>query len=780
MSKEVSLAEGALSKDESGEHVARPKSGSLSSDEGDCLNPKQSRFFKNLSRSLDPAVAPPKKDFLSEYQKYKAKRAYNLHGIVKQETIDLGTSESTTTQSAANRRFSTGTNPPTHSLLIDSKTRTLPASHGARGPPPPVAPRKKSVNLPFVKEPAVAKPLVSPVHETSSYILSAAKNEQHKADPDFRKFRSLTGPTVFRPASARNGPSTVTRKITPAGPASLPSGKEEVSSSNHSEQSVGKETAGIPVDEKIPGLDASQKTVVDSTVGESSEVAIEVNKDDVTQGTAETEGAESVEESKIEKTVGAEDIKVEECGTEQIVMKDDVEKLEESQQANVEVTSSSDAVPEGQSSPSEGGKGGEKGVGSCSVEDARPSEEVAAGNTEVQESGAAPVLNACVGTTENKEGNAETDNNKISELNPECLESKTELPETKEEVGQSDDGILEKESKVVDQFSDSNAQKEQTLNGELNGVNLQGTSEGKQPEPVEAQNKSVEIARDVSEQEVESPGDVPSTAVEVDVVEDQKDAEAVIQVVEEEKTEAKEAAEAQTESVEVIGDVCEKQVESPGDVPATAVEISVEEDQKGAEAVIQLVEEEKTEAKEAAEAQTEGVEVIRDVCEQQVESPGDVPTAVVCNGEESPTIIDAEKTEAKAENQNATVEEVVDSHEKQVESPGDVPATINSNGEERQEVVDAGNSQPKDHTDKLSKMADLLISFSEDSKEKKTVNDGDLAGVEEELQKLNSCIEEMSVPQKQEPSAVDVEKHENIEAMRKEMEKMVNDFDTYL
>ncbi len=203
MSRKVSLPEGALSVNESGLEAmqnVRPKSGSLSSEDGEAGGPKQSRFFQSLSRSLEPAGAPPKKDYLDAYQQYKAKRAYNLHGIVKQQTIDLGSLNSSnpvTAKPDTTRKLSTGTNLPQHNA---------PSSEGSKkGPPPPVAPRKKSVNLPPVSEPAV--------HDTSSYILSAAKKEQQqKTDPGFQKFRSLTGPTVFRP---QTGPIGAPKKITP-------------------------------------------------------------------------------------------------------------------------------------------------------------------------------------------------------------------------------------------------------------------------------------------------------------------------------------------------------------------------------------------------------------------------------------------------------------------------------------------------------------------------------------------------------------------------------------
>ena len=190
MSRRVSLPERALPSEDTGlepvDNGGRVKSGSVSSDDGDSFGAKQGKFFKNLTRSLEPVAAPPKKkDFMEEYQKYKAKRAFNLHGVVKQQTIDLGTlGVSSSDKTAPSRRFSTGTNPPQTGQTSEStvKAATLPVSKGSRGPPPPVAPRKKSVNLPPIPEPKSPQGLPSPIHETPSYILSAVKKEQQRAE----------------------------------------------------------------------------------------------------------------------------------------------------------------------------------------------------------------------------------------------------------------------------------------------------------------------------------------------------------------------------------------------------------------------------------------------------------------------------------------------------------------------------------------------------------------------------------------------------------------------
>eukprot|EP00795_Rhopilema_esculentum_P002334 gene2334-17970_t len=200
MSRRVSLPERALSSEDSGlepvDNGGRVKSGSVSSDDGDSFGAKQGKFFKNLTRSLEPAAAPPKKkDFMEEYQKYKAKRAFNLHGVVKQQTIDLGTlGVSSSDKTAPSRRFSTGTNPPQTGQTSESavKAATLPASQGSRGPPPPVAPRKKSVNLPPIPEPKSPQGLPSPIHETPSYILSAVKKEQQRAELQRQRAASET------------------------------------------------------------------------------------------------------------------------------------------------------------------------------------------------------------------------------------------------------------------------------------------------------------------------------------------------------------------------------------------------------------------------------------------------------------------------------------------------------------------------------------------------------------------------------------------------------------
>ena len=198
MARRTSVPERGISSEEAGltnVNETRTKSGSLSSEEGDGFMPKQSKFFKNLSRSLDPAAAPPKKkDYLEEYQKYRAKRAFNLHGVVKQQTIDLGSLglSGSASSDAQSRRFSTGTNPPQGQgqLVADkeAKSSTLPAvSRSSRGPPPPVAPRKKSINLPVINEPAPTQKVPSPMHDTPSYILSAVKKEQQRADVEAKK-----------------------------------------------------------------------------------------------------------------------------------------------------------------------------------------------------------------------------------------------------------------------------------------------------------------------------------------------------------------------------------------------------------------------------------------------------------------------------------------------------------------------------------------------------------------------------------------------------------------
>ena len=200
MARRVSLPERGISSEDAGLASVidpRDKSGSVSSDDGDGLLPKQGRFFKTLTRSLNPAVVPPKKkDYLEEYQRYKAKRAFNLHGVVKQQTIDLGTlglSDTSEKESDKSRRFSTGAHHHPQSQFgaeSHGKGSTLPvtSSHSKRGPPPPVAPRKKSVNLPVIREPpSPTNKVSSAAHDTPAYILSAMKKEQQRAEVEARK-----------------------------------------------------------------------------------------------------------------------------------------------------------------------------------------------------------------------------------------------------------------------------------------------------------------------------------------------------------------------------------------------------------------------------------------------------------------------------------------------------------------------------------------------------------------------------------------------------------------
>ncbi len=156
-----------------------------------------------------------------------------------------------------------------------------------------------------------------------------------------------------------------------------------------------------------------------------------------------------------------------------------------------------------------------------------------------------------------------------------------------------------------------------------------------------------------------------------------------------------------------------------------------------------------------------------------------VENAVQCsNAEASSEVIEVAKVEA--EDPVAKEEEkpaAVNVPEELTAVPKSEPAENANNSS----IVESSLAGEKQSSEKLSQMADLLLSFSGEKKEEPlAVKDEDLAKVGADLQNLNSCIDEISEPTKTEAKPEEREKLENLEAMRKEMEEMVTVFDTYL
>ncbi len=706
MSRKVPLPEGALSVNETTVeklHEVRPKSGSLSSDDGETGGPKQGRFFKSLTRSLDPAAsAPPKKDFLDEYQKYKAKRAFNLHGIVKQQTIDLGTlGSSSQTQSDKIRKFSTGT-------ISEPKSATLP--HGSRGPPPPVAPRKKSVNLPPIGEPAQPH-----LHDSSSYILSAAKKEHH-ADADFQKFRSLTGPTSFRPA--KNGPSTAPRKITPTLTLQNGSRRDETALSPND---------GVAKDILQEGDAAATKdnANLSDAVGESKVKAEAPDGQEEGRESAATEVGSSVQVQ--EEEGGSVSVHELEPVVENVEKENDAEKSEEAepQQEAGEVSSSS--------LEQEGSK-------SDTIQEVK---EVVKNDT-------------------NESCNSVLTENVVSD--------QTELA-----VGNVSDSIEDSLSVVVEEKGVSNSgkstEKEVTVDDNKE-EETEKTAENRE-NPAQTEDQCTGSKDDQPQSTagtIESKEDLDGTTDKI--LEDNNrvgisDAEqcAVVENAEQ-KVEEKEAESAQRVEEENAHDV-----EKAGDVAHVQGESQIENssENKG-ESPIENAPENTGESPIAVESEVKSEETVEDSNSNDVDKSGDSAE----NEGESSMVNSADNKgespiEGSVHSDSGVVENCV------AEEKYDINAKETTTDSSEKTVEDNTAS-----TDKLSKMADMLLSFSEDKKETLATNDDDLARVGEELQKLNSCIEEISDVQQQEAKPEDLEKLENIEAMRKEMQDMVKEFDTYL
>eukprot|EP00795_Rhopilema_esculentum_P002333 gene2333-17969_t len=114
--------------------------------------------------------------------------------------------------------------------------------------------------------------------------------------------------------------------------------------------------------------------------------------------------------------------------------------------------------------------------------------------------------------------------------------------------------------------------------------------------------------------------------------------------------------------------------------------------------------------------------------------------------------------------------------------PNDSEKVVVMNGDSNDKsTVEKEKGSDNVATEKLSKTADLLLSFSQDKSKMVDAGDSDLTGIGEELKKLNSSIEELSQPKNvQEPvSGEDQEKLKEIERMRQEMESMRQEMDLF-
>eukprot|EP00794_Sanderia_malayensis_P006216 gene6216-6932_t len=765
MSRKVPLPDGALAMSETGVeqlHEVRPKSSSLSSDEGDPTKMKQGRFFKNLTRSLEtPADAPPKNTVLDAYQQYKAKRAFNLHGIVKQQTIDLGTlgssgssasqiSSSSATQSSSDkavRKHSTGSSVP-ESTISHASSKSATAHGNNKGPPPPVAPRKKSVNLP-IKESAH-----HPHHDSSSsYILSAVKRENHApADTDFQKFRSLTGPSVFRPS--KNGPTVAPRirKITPTltlqdghvREEGLKSPQSPVAEVSDSEPSVGGAIEG----------NGGEKIVVDETgVATSNEKGSEpTDSAEAAKVLVEPEAINHVHE--LEPVVEKEDeIEVD----KKAVSDEKVQEFPKEQQVS-EVDSE---VVAGETPP-KSDEITEVKV-ECIAKDAGKDETTLTDNPAITvqdvdvESPAvvedSPPQSSVV-VDENEAKNSEEDDKKaVSEVEQEKHEGATEKSQESTEKSQENSGEIDKTDAEIA------CTKEQPTEASANSP--------------ESEEKTMEIKEQIPEDNAEK---MLSDAEKV-IVQGQSDESKQATTTTQESEEEKSAVTAE-EVVEVVGD----------SVDSNMVESSpVDGENTEGEAVEKSVEEKKFEA--------ECLDATKDESKADDEVGKEVSVENGAVEEETKTVEVVEETK--------TVEVV---EETKVEQSIVVEAEVK---ESKPKTEDGSDKTPESSSEKLSKMANMLLSFSEDKKDVSETNDKELAEVDAELKQMNTCMEEISEAthpseakhpseaqqssdvrsedvgrnvevEHREPSAEDLDKLENIEAMRKEMENMVNEFNTYL
>ena len=675
MARRVSLPDRGIKSEDAGltsVDDTRTKSGSLSSDDGEGLFPKQGKFFKNLSRSLDPAApAPKKKDYMEEYHKYKAKRALHLHGVVKQQTIDLGTlglSDSTTSENAQSRRFSTGMNPPQNKLdaQAEAKSATLPATtRGKRGPPPPVAPRKKSVNLPVIAEPMAPVPKVtSPVHDTPSYILSALKKEQHKAENEVKK-------TVK--------------------PEEKPQSTEEVKEVNEPNQN------NLPVDEKAT---PTEHGVIGSTGDDAKAVGSHVIessiKEEEESGTDEQGGSPSDEKNAVECDVNAEEDSGKDSETveEVTVLSDNVK----------------DVVKEGEKKE-EGGNdlsGKETTTMSEAPQESKIGEDLVVSEGGKSEETGLAAKNEVVGSSEEA-----TKTEGIGEGKGEQIQEKE--GENKEEGENEKGGDLENSGQQQEIITED-AESEKVLENGSENVVAGGKDEETKVPDEEKGDASVPV-----------PTGVPSVKID-DVDAPQVTEDPTVQ----------------------SGNVPESNVsEGDASVPVPTGVPSVKIDDVDAP---QVTEDPTVQSGNVPES---------NVSEDDTKVPnGEVVSA---NGIE----VGAENKAKDSGNINGK-EDIKDESSKEEHA---VPLSTES----------TPGTDDKAGTGKLSKTADLLLSFSQDKKDSAKLEDSDLSEIGEELKKLNRSIEELSQENKKTAVATkeDAEKLKEIEDMRKEMESMQKEMDLF-
>ena len=684
MARRPSLPERGISSEDAGlTNVTntRTKSGSVSSEEGEGFLPKQGKFFKNLTRSLDPAVAPPKKkDYLEEYQKYRAKRAYNLHGVVKQQTIDLGSlglSSSSASDNAQSRRFSTGANPPQGNLTADkdAKSSTLPASsRGSKGPPPPVAPRKKSINLPVINEPAAPMPKVpSPVHDTPSYILSAVKKEQQRAEIEVKK-------TVkSQLAEGEESAGVVNQNNLPADEQGTPTEHGVKDSSSDSSGSAGVHIIESSLKEEAV---SSQK---EQGVAQNDEHSDQKSEEGSGQGTDSTK-------DEIVEVIETKEVKVEEEKKVESVNGTDLDQAQ-AEKLNKVVPGSE--VTENQT-VDEGSK----------VEDVTSSE-----NFEV------------VQVIETKEVKVE-EGKEIEGVNGTCLDQKEaeKLNEVAQENEISENQTVSEGVKVEDL----------TLNENFGNVASDEKLVAEKEEPTGAEEKSL----------LGNEGEGNDKNHHVDVCSNESKGEQNV-----EKSASlemnSENADAPAQDGELkAADVksAEKNNEQPMEIPSIKIDES------------ETLDSSTSESREDRTTESDHV-----ISNGEVTMENESAAEPTIDEKASPNI----------------VQEEVKSHS--VGEEQDLKSTEST----------PSNMEAKETTEKLSKTADLLLSFSQDKSDSAAVESSDLSGIGEELKKLNMTIEELAHHKKKEEEASkeEIDKLQEINTMREEMESMqqeMESMDSYL
>jgi len=677
MARRPSVPERGISSEDAGlTNVTdtRTKSGSLSSEEGEGFLPKQGKFFKNLTRSLDPAAAPPKKkDYLEEYQKYRAKRAYNLHGVVKQQTIDLGSlglSSSSASDNVQSRRFSTGVNPPQGNVTADkdAKSSTLPASsRGSKGPPPPVAPRKKSINLPVVNEPAAPMPKVpSPMHDTPSYILSAVKKEQQRADIEVKKAVKSQLPEGEESAGVGN------QNNLPADEQGTPTEHGVKDSSSDSSGSAGVHVIESSVKEEAVSSQKEQGVAQNDEQSnqksqEGSEQSTDLTKDEIVE-VVETEEVKVEFEKKVEGVNGTD------------LDQAEAEKLHEVVQEN-EVTQN-ETVDEGS-----------KVGGLTSNESVEVVQVIETKEVKVEEG-------------KKMEGANETD---VDQAEAEKLHEVAQGSDVSENQTVFEGG------KVEDLTSNENVGV--AVNDEKPGAEKEESKRPEEEPLLGNEGHGIDKSHDVEVSSNESKG--------------------------EEKIEKPANLEMNSESLEApVQD---------GEVKAAVVK-----------------NEEKSNELEIPSIKIDESETLDNSTSESSEDKTTESDYVISNGEVN---MGNERAVEHTNDEKANPEIVQEE------------AKSGSVGEEqdlKSTESTPSNTEAKEATEKLSKTADLLLSFSQDKNDSAALESSDLSGIGEELKKLNMTIEELAHHNKKEEEASkeEIEKLQEINAMREEMESMQQEMDS--